>query len=142
MTAQSPNQFYGDFFMDKKERLRIFGTNIAKLLKANEGSFVIFEEKVYHKYVQFAGSKEASGWFIIDIPLIELSKDEEKRLLSLNEFSKCHRSRDIKSNEPISFQIHYTQEDVQKAAQLTEEIFIEVFKLAPDYNFKVELILT
>ena len=124
--------------MKKKERLKIFKDNLRKLVKeGNEGSFVVFDATA-EKFVQFAGSKEEE-LLICDIPLQELSKDEEKRLIEIEEFSGGEGSEDVKTGEQISYQAIFDKGDIERAADLTERIFIRVFGLPHDYDVSVTL---
>ena len=105
--------------------------------EGNEGSFVVFDATA-EKFVQFACSKEEE-LLICDIPLQELSKDEEKRLIEIEEFSGGEGSEDVKTGEQISYQAIFDKGDIERAADLTERIFIRVFGLPHDYDVSVAL---
>jgi len=122
--------------MKKEERLEIFKINLSKIVEGNEGSFVIFNVRS-EKFVQFAGSKEMG--LVCDIPLAELSKEEEKRLLSIKDFSEGEGARDAETKELTSYQIEFNKDDINKAVELTERIFIEVFRFPTTYNVDTEL---
>jgi len=123
--------------MKRKERLEIFKRNLSKIVEeGNEGSFVIFDT-IAEKFVQFAGSKEEGGWLHCDIPLQELSKEEEKRLRDPQIFDK--NPPDAEYEELTSYAKDFDKEDLNKAVELIERIFIEVFSLPYDYNVNVEL---
>jgi len=123
--------------MNRKERLTIFNTNLREIVKERrEGSFAIFNAS-HDKFVQFAGDKEMG--LVCDIPLTELSEDEERRLLALEEFATQKGAVDANTEEQISYQASYEKEDVNKAAELTERIFIQVFKLPVNYSIVAEL---
>jgi len=124
--------------MKREERLEIFRCNLSKLVEeGDEGSFVIFDVAT-GKFVQFVGSKEEGGWMICDIPLQELSKDEEKRLLAIEEFLHSE-GIDAETGVKISYQAWFGKDDVEKAAEITERIFTEVFRLPDDYDVNVSL---
>ena len=123
--------------MNKEQRSKVFKTNLRKL--ANEkgnGSFVIFEAE-HEKFVQFAGGKEMG--LLCDMPLAELSKDEQERLLILNEFASQEGSVDANTQERISYQTEYDEQDADKAAELAEKIFIQVFRLPASYSIVARL---
>lgn len=121
--------------MEKEARLEMFKTNLTKLImEGKEGSVVIFDTP--EKYVQFAGCK---GWMACDIPTSQLTKDEEKRLLNLKQFSDAECATDAKTGETISYQSHFEEEGVDEASELVEKIFTEVYRLPQDYDVKAEL---
>jgi len=122
--------------MKKYERLEIFKANLIKIVEREKGGFVVFEASP-EKFVQFGGDKEFG--LVCDIPLAELSKEEEKRLLTLKEFSKAEGSRDANSNDLIAYQTFYNEEEVNQAAGLTERIFVEVFGFPNTYNVVTKL---
>lgn len=122
--------------MKKEERLRIFHTNLSKLIeKGEEGSFVVFNAG--ERVIQFAGDKKTG--LVCDIPLAELSKEEEERLQALDEFSSGEHARDAATNELVSYQTVCNKEEIDKAVELTERIFTEVFKLTDAYEVSVEV---
>jgi hypothetical protein len=104
-------------------------------------SLCMIQSSLVHvdKLVQFAHSKEEGGWLICDIPFQELSNEEKKRLLGLKEFSKSEGAR-TETQEQVSYQsTDFKKEEVDIAAELTERIFVGVFKLPQNYEVKVEL---
>jgi len=122
--------------MKKEERLEEFRINLNKLANAGEGSFVVFD--ACGKFVQFAGGKDLDG-FVCDIPFTELSEAERMRLLKFTEFSQDEGARDADSGEQTSYTTEFDLVDIDKAVQLTEQIFVEVFWLPQDYEVKTEL---
>lgn len=122
--------------MKKEERLEIFRKNLVKLVEGEEGGFVVFDASP-EKFVQFAGSKELG--LVCDIPSAELSKEERKRLLSLKEFSEGEGARDVETKGLTSYQTDFNKEDINKAVELTERIFIDVFRFPKIYSVDAEL---
>ena len=112
-------------------------THLNKLTEAGEeGSFAIFDADP-GRFVQFVGGKEIG--LICDIPLAELSNVEKNRLVSLLKFSGEEHLND--AGECSAYQIAYENKEVDKAAELADRIFIEVFMLPSDYNVKAEISL-
>ena len=73
--------------MEKLDRLQLFNTSLNKIVKeANEYGIAIFEASP-DKFVQFSYDSKDDE-LICDIPLAELSSQEEHKLLLLKEFSK------------------------------------------------------
>ena len=122
--------------MKKEERLEVFRINLTKLANAGEGGFVIFD--ACGKFVQFAGGRDLDG-FVCDIPFTELSEAERTRLLKLTEFFQSEGARDEDSDEQVSYTAEFDLEAIEKAVQLTERIFVDVFLFSPDYQIRPEL---
>lgn len=122
--------------MKKEERLEIFRINLTKLANAGEGGFVIFD--ACGKFVQFAGGRDLNG-FVCDIPFAELSEAERTRLLELTEFSQNEGATNAGSGEQTSYTTEFDLVAIDKAVQLTERIFVDVFLFPPDYQIKPEL---
>jgi HJR/Mrr/RecB family endonuclease len=120
--------------MNREERLALFRAGLTKLVESKGKGYVIFDSLV--KFVQFA--TELDG-FLVDIPLEGMSKDEEMRLQTLKEFSSSDVLRDPKSNQLVSYQSKFSKEELEKAVLLTEQIFIEIFELSPDYGVEAKI---
>lgn|GEM_PF-4165793 len=63
----------------------------------------------------------------------ELTTDEEERLRKLREFYR----HDYGSH--YTYHAKLSRYEIEKAAELAEKIFVDVFKLPQDYEVKVEL---
>jgi len=115
---------------------RISEIKIALTTLAKEGdpesSFVIFENPQTEKFVQFAFLGDE---LVCDIPLQELSKDEEKAIRSIME----EKATNARTGELISYQKWFNITELNKAAEFVETIFTRVFKLPEDYTIKTEI---
>lgn len=115
---------------------RISEIKIALTTLAKEGdpesSFVIFENPQTEKFVQFAFLGDE---LVCDIPLQELSKDEEKAIRSIME----EKATNARTGELISYQKWFNITELNKAAEFVETIFTRVFKLPEDYTIETEI---
>jgi phosphoribosylaminoimidazole-succinocarboxamide synthase len=82
--------------------------------------------------VQFAFLGEE---LVCDIPLQELSKEEENAIKSIME----DKATDARTGELISYQKWFSVTELNKAAEFVETLFIKVFKLPEDYMIKIEI---
>ena len=116
------------FFMRKQKRLDLIRTYLETVLyKGKDGTFVIFTDPESEKFIQFVGDND-DRLLLIDVPEVELTKDERKRLVDI--FGAMLESNDY------AFQAQVT---IDQAVKVSEKIFREVF-LAPDvYNIEVKL---
>jgi len=114
--------------MRKQKRLDLIRTYLETILyEGKDGAFVIFTDPESEKFVQFAGDKD-DRLLVIDVPEVELTKDERKRLVDI--FGAMLESNDY------AFQAQVT---IDQAVKVSEKIFREVF-LSPDvYNIEVKL---
>jgi len=125
--------------MEKQKRFELFKKNIEKVVEeAKESGFVIFDAGS-DKFVQFTFDPE-DNTLICDIPIAELSAQEEEKLLLLKEFSKDSGAFDDKK-QLISYHAYFRGEDIEKAANLTEQIFVGIFDFPHHYDFTVKLII-
>lgn len=73
---------------------------------------------------------------LIDVPLAELSKDEENAIRSiLGEDGAV----DVETGEKVSYQELFQVNEVERAIELTEEIFTDVFNLPETYKIEYDL---
>jgi hypothetical protein len=108
--------------MEKKERRQLFKTSIEKIVEeAKESGIVIFEAGS-DKFVQFCYDPEESSP-VCDIPITELSAQEEEKLLLLKEFPKGSGAFDDK-NQLVAYHTYLKGEDLNKATNLTERILV------------------
>jgi len=114
--------------MRKQKRLDLIRTYLETVLyKGKDGTFVIFTDPESEKFIQFVGDND-DRLLLIDVPEVELTKDERKRLVDI--FGAMLESNDY------AFQAQVT---IDQAVKVSEKIFREVF-LAPDvYNIEVKL---
>jgi len=122
--------------MNKEERFKLFKTNLLKIAEAKSPSFVIFESS-NDKFVQFAGFREMG--LMCDIPLAGLTKEERRRLLTLKEFSGDEGTKNTGTKELVSYQKNFSGEDIDRAVDLTERIFIKVLGCPSTYNVEGKL---
>jgi len=124
--------------LNRSERLKLFVTNIQKIVNEGKvGSYVIFNTSA-EKFVQFAYDPD-DDLLICDIPLPELSKEEKERLLVFEDFSKGDEAIEVDTSRLASFQTIFKGKEADKAGKLIERIFIKVFYLPSNYNPTVEL---
>lgn len=118
--------------MRKERRLDIFKENLREIVseRKNKMRMVHFSASP-EKYVVFFGSVDE---LVCDVPRVELSMQEEKRLLTLDEFSEGEGLRDPNTNLLKTYQTRYSEEDIDKAVELVERIFIEVFRFPAIYD--------
>lgn len=120
--------------MMRKNRISEIKIALTTLAKEGdpESSFVIFENPQTEKFVQFAFLGDE---LVCDIPLQELSKDEEKAIRSIME----EKATNARTGELISYQKWFNITELNKAAEFVETIFTRVFKLPEDYTIKTEI---
>jgi len=120
--------------MTRDSRISEIKTALATLVKEGdpESSFIIFENPQTEKFVQFAFLGEG---LLCDIPLQELSKEEENVIKSM----MGDKATDARTGELISYQKWFSVIELDKAAEFVETIFIKVFKLPEDYTIKTEI---
>ena len=128
--------------LHKNERLKIFRKNLIKLAtqgKEDRFCFVIFEV-MSEKFVQFADIKDKDARFLTcDIPLQELSEEEEKRLQCLELFEKTPNYLESGEIASYSYVADFDYEEIEEAANIAERVFIQVFHMPPNYEINVEL---
>jgi hypothetical protein len=106
----------------------------------DKGSFVVFEDRLSKKFVQFAGSR----WerLLLDLPTQPLDPDEMRRASAF--FAKrgvqLHtwtvEGPDGERREQSSFQLELGA-DVERAAKLALGVFREVYHLPPDFSLEI-----
>ena len=129
----------GEKFMEKQERHQLFNTSIERVVKDAKESGVVIFDAGSDKFVQFFYDSEDNN-LICDIPIDELSAQEEKKLLLLKEFSKDSGAFDDKK-QLIAYHTYFRGEDIEKAANLAEQIFIRIFDFPNNYDFAVKQIM-
>jgi hypothetical protein len=119
--------------MMRKSRISEIEMALTTLVKEGdpESSFIIFENPQTEKFVQFAFLGDG---LVCDIPLQELSKDEENAIKSIME----EKATNARTDELISYQKWFNVTELNKAAEFVETIFTKVFKLPEDYTIKTE----
>jgi len=105
---------------------------LTNLVREDKGTFVIFENPPSEKFVQFAILEEE---MICDIPLQELSNEEENRITSFMEIG----ATDARTGEPISYQKSFGKNATGKAAEFAETLFLEVFRLPKSYTMETKI---
>ena len=93
--------------------------------EGGEGNFVIFEDENSGKIIQFAACK-GDPILVCDIPLNQLRNEEEKMLIEMGFVKKENAYQALV--------------DFEEAAELTDEIFTEVFN-SPNYKLKTKIVL-
>lgn len=114
-------------------------TALQKLLqRSNRDAFVIVNEAHSKKFVQFDGSTTES--LLLDIPVQELSRDEEARAAKLFKSLGALGRQEIPMVDAngqtvgtqVSYQMDFGQDaDTRAAAAVTMRVFREVFEIAP-----------
>lgn len=121
--------------MNREERITLISDLLNDL--ANEGeageSFVIFENSETMKFVQFAF---VEGGLMLDIPLVELSKEEANGIRAiLGE----EGAKDARTGKLTSYQRLFGFDEIGKATELVEMIFLGVFKFGGSYTINPEI---
>ena len=120
--------------MKKEERFKEI-THGFEFLSRNtcvEDPYVVFENPKTLKFVQFSLS---SRGILCDIPLIELSKDEES---GIRQIMEEEATMDSRTGEKISYQRVFEQDEIEQAFEMLEMVFTEVFKLPESYSLRTE----
>ena len=87
------------------------------------------------KFVQFAYNAH-DNLFVCDIPIIGLTKEEEKQILLL---LGAFCSTDANTGEKISFQQVFNLDVIDGMTILIENIFTTVFSLVNGYKLEFEI---
>lgn len=125
--------------LKKADILQYIRTNLAKLIKqTKECGIAIFEINT-EKFVQFAYDSENKD-LTCDIPLAELSPDEKNRLVLLEPFSQDSGALSD-NNQLIAFHAYFKGGEIEKATNLTEQIFTKIFNSPNNYDLNVQLII-
>lgn len=115
----------------------------ALLRRTNADAFVIIEEARSGKFVQFAGRAGDPLW--LDLPSQTLSEAEFERAVRYfrlhgqesQEYDLLDEPGGVPVNRQVSFQMSLG-DDVQRAAQITLEIFLQVFQFPKDIVLRIE----
>lgn len=114
--------------MRKNQRHELFLSYLQTILsEGGSGNFVIFNDPISEKFVQFVAER-GDRLMIIDIPKITLSNDETMRLKAI--FGALFTST------ASSFQAEVS---LEQGAKCTEKIFRDVFLLPDTYNVETKL---
>jgi hypothetical protein len=114
--------------MRKQKRLEIIRTYLNTII--NEGgssNIVIFTDPETKKFVQFIGER-GDRLLILDIPNVELSVNEERRLKDIF----------IALLEPTEY-AYQAQVTLDQGVKVTEKIFRDVFLVPDTYNIETEI---
>lgn len=110
---------------NREERIYKIRNALGSLIKAvGKGSFVVFENYDTQKFVQFVFPP-----LLCDVPTRELSKEEEDEIRSII----GEGGRSLETGELISYQKVFELNEIDKAVELVERVFINVFKLPESY---------
>jgi len=93
-------------------------------------SIIIFENPETGKFIQFALMGREG--LICDVPTTILTVEEEEKLREL----MPETSRDMETGELISYQRWFDSHELDRAAELVEEIFTNIFNLSVDYGLR------
>ena len=119
-------------FMKRNERTNQIKTALNRLVEeGTEGSFLIFENPKTEKFVQFA----FVDGLICDIPLAELSREEENKIKSI----MGEGARDVETGKSVSYQKWFESDKIDKAVEFVEKIFINIFKLPESYRIECNI---
>jgi len=122
--------------MKGEERVREITDSLRLLVRKGRSgdSFVVFDDPRTKKFVQFSLCEEG---LLCDVPLIELTKDEEDRVKQV--IGEREAAIDPVTGEVVSYRRRLKRSEVDRAAEITEKIFMEVFRLPESYKLRCEL---
>ena len=110
---------------NREERIYKIRNKLDSLIKAaGKGSHVLFLNPGTGKFVQFVFPP-----LLCDIPTRELSKEEEDEIRSII----GEGARSLETGELISHQKVFELNEIDKAVELVERVFIGVLKLPESY---------
>jgi hypothetical protein len=120
--------------MKREERIKEITDGLSLLVRSARGedSYVIFENPKTMKFIQFSPSSKG---ILCDVPLIELSREEE---IGVRRIIGEEAAADHKTGELISYQRVFESDEIEQASEMLERIFIEAFKLTESYELKTE----
>lgn len=130
--------------LDVPTNTQLITDELSALLKrTNEDAFVIFEDVQSGKFIQFAG--RAGDTLLLDLPSQVLSEGEFDRAVryfrshgqDLQEYDTLDQPGGKPVGRQASFQIVFA-EDVERATQITLEIFSQVFEFPDDISLRID----